>query len=52
MYAIRSYYGEDVWELGAGTRPDMRVPVRIFADEEVLAQVRGDQSLAQSYNFV
>lgn len=42
--------GENVWELPAGFRADMRVPVRIFADDEVIEQVHADQSLAQLVN--
>lgn len=42
--------GEYIWELPAGFRADMRVPVRIFADDEVIEQVHADQSLAQLVN--
>jgi tRNA-splicing ligase RtcB len=39
-----------VWELGRVHRGDMRVPVRVFADEELLQQVRADRSLEQLVN--
>ena len=41
---------ECVYELSADHRADMRVPVRVFADEEILAQIRGDQSITQLTN--
>ena len=42
--------GEAVWELPADARPDMRVPVRIFADEELLASILSDRALEQLQN--
>ena len=39
-----------LWELPAETRPDMRVPARVFADRELLAAVAGDRSLEQLQN--
>jgi tRNA-splicing ligase RtcB len=42
--------GEVMWEIPAGTRPDMRVPARIFADEELLAAILADRSLEQLCN--
>jgi tRNA-splicing ligase RtcB (3'-phosphate/5'-hydroxy nucleic acid ligase) len=42
--------GEAMWEIPAGTRPDMRVPARIFADEELLAAILADRSLEQLCN--
>jgi len=42
--------GECVWELPAASRPDMRVPVRVFADEELLASIVDDRSLEQAAN--
>jgi tRNA-splicing ligase RtcB len=42
--------GEVVWELGRAHRPDMRVPVRVLADDVLLEQVRADRSLEQLVN--
>jgi len=39
-----------VYELSREYRPDMHVPVRIFADAELLAQMRRDHSLGQLVN--
>jgi len=41
---------ETVWELPASARPDMRVPVRVFADEELLSAIAADRSLEQLQN--
>jgi tRNA-splicing ligase RtcB len=41
---------EDVWEIPAGARADMRVPARVFADRDLLDQIRGDRSLEQLQN--
>jgi tRNA-splicing ligase RtcB len=41
---------ETLWEIPAGTRPDMRVPARVFADDELLEAIVGDQSLEQLEN--
>ncbi|HZD88125.1 MAG TPA: RtcB family protein [Gaiellaceae bacterium] len=41
---------EAVWEIPAGARPDMRVPARIFADEELLTAILSDRSLEQLCN--
>jgi tRNA-splicing ligase RtcB len=38
-----------LWEI-AQPRPDMRVPARVFADEELLAAIEGDDSLVQLQN--
>ncbi|SEH10215.1 RtcB family protein [Thermoleophilum album] len=38
------------WEIPASARPDMRVPARIIADGELLAEIRGDESLVQLQN--
>jgi tRNA-splicing ligase RtcB len=42
--------GEVVWEIDRAHRPDMRVPVRVVADEVLLEQARRDRSLAQLVN--
>ncbi|HEX8795790.1 MAG TPA: RtcB family protein [Polyangiaceae bacterium] len=42
--------GDVVWELEASHRADMRVPVRVLADEVLLEQVRRDHSLQQLVN--
>jgi tRNA-splicing ligase RtcB len=38
------------WELPASYRHDMRVPVRLFADEALLTAALGDRSLDQAVN--
>lgn len=42
--------GESVWEIPASARADMRVPARVFADEELLAEIAADPSLVQLQN--
>lgn len=42
--------GEAEWEIPASARQDMRVPARIFADDEILDAIRGDRSLEQLQN--
>jgi tRNA-splicing ligase RtcB len=39
-----------VYEIPADARDDMRVPARVFADEEILAAIRADRSLEQLQN--
>jgi tRNA-splicing ligase RtcB len=41
---------ETLYEIPADTRPDMRVPARVFADEEILAAILRDRSLEQLEN--
>ena len=41
---------ETLWEIPVGSRPDMRVPGRIFADRELLDAIVRDQSLEQLQN--
>jgi tRNA-splicing ligase RtcB len=41
---------ETLWEIPAGARDDMRVPARVFADEELLDAIRADRSLEQLQN--
>jgi tRNA-splicing ligase RtcB len=41
---------DSVWEIPASTRPDMRVPGRVFADRELLDEIREDRSLEQLQN--
>jgi tRNA-splicing ligase RtcB (3'-phosphate/5'-hydroxy nucleic acid ligase) len=41
---------EVTWEIPANARPDMRVPARLFADEELLAAIQQDASLEQLQN--
>jgi tRNA-splicing ligase RtcB len=41
---------ETLWEIPADARPDMRVPARVFASEELLRELEGDQSLEQLQN--
>jgi tRNA-splicing ligase RtcB len=38
------------WEIPRTFRPDMRVPVRIFATHELLIHIAGDKSLEQAVN--
>ncbi|MEW6094607.1 MAG: RtcB family protein [Chloroflexota bacterium] len=38
------------WEIPQSFRPDMRVPVRLFATRELLEQIVGDKSLEQAVN--
>src|SRR6266852_5088274 len=42
--------GEVTYELDRKFRPDMHVPLRVFADAELLAQIRRDHSLEQLVN--
>jgi len=39
-----------VWEIPAGYRADMRVPVRVFADDRLIEAALGDASLTQAVN--
>lgn len=39
-----------LWEIPADYRSDMRVPVRLFADEDLLEDALGDKSLDQAVN--
>jgi tRNA-splicing ligase RtcB len=39
-----------LWEIPASFRGDMRVPVRVYADDELLQDALGDQSLEQAMN--
>src|SRR5438128_9978016 len=41
---------ETLYEIPAEGRKDMRVPARVFADEEILAAIRVDRSLEQLQN--
>src|ERR687885_2304837 len=41
---------DTLWEIPAEARDDMRVPARVFADEELLAAIRTDKSLDQLQN--
>ena len=38
------------WEIPQSYRRDMRVPVRIFATQQLLDQIKGDKSLEQAVN--
>lgn len=42
--------GEVKWEIPKSYRDDMRVPVRIFADDRLLEAALGDKSLTQAVN--
>ena len=42
--------GEVLWEIPADVRPDMRVPARVFADEELFEAIERDGSLDQTEN--
>jgi tRNA-splicing ligase RtcB len=41
---------ETLWEIPAAARSDMRVPARVFADEQLLDAIREDRSLEQLQN--
>jgi tRNA-splicing ligase RtcB (3'-phosphate/5'-hydroxy nucleic acid ligase) len=41
---------DELWEVDAGGRTDLRVAARVFADEELLEAIRGDDSLVQLQN--
>ena len=41
---------ENLWEIPVGARADMRVPGRIFADEELIDAIARDHSLEQLQN--
>src|SRR5512137_1527132 len=38
------------WRIPAGSRPGMAVPAIIFADDRLMDQIKGDQSLEQAMN--
>jgi tRNA-splicing ligase RtcB len=42
--------GETIWEIPAEARADMRVPARVFADEELFDSIGRDGSLGQLEN--
>src|SRR3989338_2175639 len=42
--------GECQWEIPIGTKPGMRVPGIVFADEKLLQHILGDKSLEQVAN--
>jgi tRNA-splicing ligase RtcB (3'-phosphate/5'-hydroxy nucleic acid ligase) len=39
-----------VWEIDPASRPDMRVPARVFADERLIEAIRADAALEQLQN--
>ena len=41
---------DTLWEIPLGSRPDMRVPARVFADAELLEAIRAERSLEQLVN--
>jgi tRNA-splicing ligase RtcB len=41
---------DTTWEIAASSRADMRVPARVFADDEILSEIRDDRSLEQLQN--
>src|SRR5262249_60261512 len=41
---------ETLWEIPVGSRPDMRVPARVFADQELFEAIARDGSLDQLIN--
>jgi tRNA-splicing ligase RtcB len=42
--------GDYLWEIPAGSKPGMRVPARVVADEALIAQIGSDASLDQLAN--
>jgi tRNA-splicing ligase RtcB (3'-phosphate/5'-hydroxy nucleic acid ligase) len=49
MYDLKRI-DDTLWEIPAQARADMRVPARIFADEELLEAISSDRSLEQLQN--
>jgi tRNA-splicing ligase RtcB len=45
-----SQIDDELWEIPTGAIAGMRVPARLFADEELLAAISGDRSLEQLAN--
>ncbi len=43
--------GDLVWEIPRSANPNMRVPARIYADEQLLSAMQEDQTLTQSTNL-
>src|SRR2546430_14948621 len=41
---------DELWEVDAGRRADLRVAARVFADAELLEAIRADDSLVQLQN--
>jgi tRNA-splicing ligase RtcB len=41
---------DELWEIPASERPDMRVPARVFASAEIIEEIRDDDSLEQLQN--
>ena len=41
---------DNIWEIPATFRNDMRVPARVYADEELLDAALGDNSVVQLVN--
>jgi tRNA-splicing ligase RtcB len=41
---------ENIWEIPSTFRDDMRVPARVYADEDLLAAALGDNSVVQLVN--
>jgi tRNA-splicing ligase RtcB (3'-phosphate/5'-hydroxy nucleic acid ligase) len=49
MFELRRI-DETLWEIPSQARSDMRVPARVFADDELLDAIRQDRSLEQLQN--
>ena len=49
MFDLRQM-DETLWEIPVSTRPDMRVPARVFADRTLLDQIEQDSALEQLVN--
>jgi tRNA-splicing ligase RtcB len=47
---VGRWIDETLWEIPAKTRPDMRVPARVFCDDQLLAAIEQDRSLEQLQN--
>src|SRR5512136_1434296 len=41
---------ENIWEIPSTSRDDMRVPARVYADEDLLEAALGDNSVVQLVN--
>src|SRR5438094_1934932 len=41
---------ENIWEVAPDFQPGMKVPARIYADEDLLAKMRTDRTIQQCVN--
>jgi tRNA-splicing ligase RtcB len=50
MSSLAAAVDETLWEIPASARPDMRVPARVFADEELWEAIARDEAVEQLQN--